>query len=288
MSIAASFRAVLGQENVNFLLTNRIPRAALTRFMGRFSKVEWPPIRALSIAGWKLFCDVDLSDARPERFRSLHHAFVRQLRDGARRIDPDPGIVASPCDAIVGAFGRIEQGTALQIKGAPYPVADLLGSTQDAAEFDGGWFITLRLTAGMYHRFHAPHDLMVEKLRYISGDCWNVNPIALRRIERLFCKNERAPMSVRLDADGSRMMLVPVAAVLVASIRLPWLNADADLRGHGDRIIPCAAQFAKGQEMGWFEHGSTIVVLSPPQHRPATGLETGQRIRLGQALLQLR
>jgi phosphatidylserine decarboxylase len=277
----------LGQGHVNFLLTNRIPRHTLTRFMGWFSKVEWAPVRAASIALWKLFCDVDFSDTKETRFRSLHAAFIRELRPGARTVDPDPSVIASPCDAIVGAFGRIEAGTALQIKGMPYPIADLLGSAEEAAEFEGGWYITLRLTAGMYHRFHAPHDLTVEQLRYISGDTWNVNPAALRRIRRLYCKNERAPLTARLERGGSRLVLVPVAAVLVASIRLPWLEAEANVRSKGERVVHPAAHFAKGEEMGWFEHGSTIVAIAPPEHRPVEGLAEGRGIRMGEALLRI-
>jgi phosphatidylserine decarboxylase len=286
MSARASLRTVFGQDSVNFLLTNRIPRHALTRFMGWFSKLELPPVRAASIALWRLFCDVDLADAKDTRFRSLHAAFVRELRPGARTVDPDPSIIASPCDAIVGAFGRIEAGAALQVKGMPYPIADLLGSSEEAASFEGGWYVTLRLTAGMYHRFHAPHDLAVEQLRYISGDTWNVNPVALKRIERLFCKNERAPLTVRLEAGRSRLVLVPVAAVLVASIRLPWLDAEANVRSKGERVVYPTAHFAKGEEMGWFEHGSTIVVIAPPHHVPVEGLTQGSHILMGEALMR--
>ncbi len=287
MALGTSFRTLLSQEDVNFLLTNRIPRHALTRFMGWFSKVEFPPVRAASLAAWKFFCDVDMADAKQTRFRSLHEAFIRELREGARSVDPDPQTIASPSDGIVGTFGRIEAGMACQVKGAPYPLAELLGSGEEAAAYEGGWYVTLRLTAGMYHRFHAPHDLTVEQLRYIVGDTWNVNPIALKRIEQLFCKNERAPITVRLEASGHRLVLVPVAAVLVASIRLPWYDATANVRAKGERTEPLNQHFAKGAEMGWFEHGSTIILVAPPECRPVAGLETGARIRMGEALMTI-
>lgn len=287
MSIGRSIRTFLSQEDVNFLLTNRIPRHALTRFMGWFARVKLPPVRAASIAVWKFFCDVDMADAKDTQFASLRDAFIRPLRDGARPVDADPRVIASPCDGIVGAFGRIEAGTALQVKGMPYPVADLLGSAEEAAAREGGWYVTLRLTAGMYHRFHAPHDIAVEQLRYISGDTWNVNPIALKRVERLFCKNERAPITVRLEASGKRLVLVPVAAVLVASIRLPWYDETHDVRCKGERVENLSARFAKGQEMGWFEHGSTIVVLAPPDCPPVADLCTGQTVRMGEALMRI-
>lgn len=287
MSREGSILRVFQQEDINFLLTNRIPRLALTRFMGWFSKLENPLVRRVSIFLWRSFCDVDLTDAAEGEFRSLHAAFIRRLKPGARLVDPDPAVMASPCDAIVGAFGRIEQGQALQIKGMAYAVADLLGDEDDAAAFEGGWYVTLRLTAGMYHRFHAPHDLTVEQLRYISGDTWNVNPIALKRIERLFCRNERAPISVRIEATGERFLLVPVAAVLVASIRLPFLDPNSNVRAGGPRVTHCNAAFAKGEEMGWFEHGSTLVVLAPARWQPCPDLAQGAHIRMGDALLRV-
>ena len=285
MSLRSTFARIAAREDLNFLLTNRIPRHALTRFMGWFSKVEQPWVSAASIALWRFFCDVDLTDSREKHFRSLHAAFIRPLRPGARAVDANPDALVSPCDAIVGAFGRVAEGQALQIKGFPYALAELFGSETEAHDFADAWFVTLRLTAGMYHRFHAPHDLTVEQVRYISGDTWNVNPIALRRIERLFCRNERAPITVRLDATGERLVLVPVAAVLVASIRLPWLDPEANVRSGGEAVRLSGAHFAKGEEMGWFEHGSTIVVFAPPAWRPAAGLTEGSPVRMGEPLL---
>src|ERR1700720_2166359 len=106
MTIRALIFALSEQEDLNFLLTNRIPRAAVTRFMGWFSKIENPFVRDLSIACWRLFSDLDLSEARKTEFKSLHDCFTRELREGLRPYDGDPQVVASPSDAIVGAFGR--------------------------------------------------------------------------------------------------------------------------------------------------------------------------------------
>ena len=274
-------------EDIAFLLTNRIPRHALTRFMGWFSKIEIYPVRVVSILVWKRFCRVDLSDAKSAKFASLHHAFTRALRRGARPVEPDPLIITSPCDAIIGAFGRVEGGMALQIKGMAYPVVDLFGSSREAGHFEGGWYVTLRITPGMYHRFHAPHDIVAEQLRYISGDVWSVNPIALKRVARLFCRNERAPIVVRIEKTAIRLVLVPVAAVLVASIRLPWLDRLHNVRKGGQRVQRFAHRFSKGAEMGWFEHGSTIVVFAPPECPPIKELALDQTIRVGEPLMRI-
>ncbi|MBC8119843.1 MAG: phosphatidylserine decarboxylase, partial [Burkholderiaceae bacterium] len=242
------------QEDINFLLTNRIPRIALTRFMGWFSKIEQPQVRDASIALWRMFAELDLSEAKNRKFKSLHECFIRELKPGARPIDVDPSIVVSPCDAIVGACGQVADARAFQAKGFSYALTDLLGKSGLAREYQQGSYVTLRLTSSMYHRFHAPHDCRVKRVTYISGDTWNVNPIALKRVERLFCKNERVVIDVQLQAGGHRIALVPVAAVLVASIRLHFIDVLLHLRYRGPNEIACDARFVKGDELGWFQH----------------------------------
>ncbi len=274
------------QEDLNFLLTNRVPRRALTLFMGRFSRIRSPWLTRLSIAVWRLFTDLDLSEARQQQFSSLQECFTRELKPGARQVDFDPRVLASPCDAIVGTCGSVEEGQVLQAKGFPYRVAELFGSQAAAAPWQGGSYVTLRLTSSMYHRFHAPHDGRLEHVTYLSGDTWNVNPIALKRVERLFCRNERAVLRLRLDS-GHALALVPVAAILVASIRLHALDVLFNLRWPGPTEMPCDHAFAKGQELGWFEHGSTIIVFAPPGFTLCQGVLSGQRIRMGQALMRL-
>lgn len=285
MTARETLLRVARQEDVNFLLTNRIPRRLATSLMGRVSKIEQPLVRNLSIRLWRLFCDVDLSDARKAKFASLHDAFIRELRDGARPVDPDPATIISPCDAIIGACGPIEGAEVLQIKGMPYRLGDLLGNAAEAEGMRGGSYCTMRLTAGMYHRFHAPDDGTIESVTYIGGDTWNVNPIALKRVEALFCRNERAVLRLRL-ANQDVLTLVPVAAILVAGLKLKFLGPDFDLRTGGDRTIPCEAHVRRGEELGWFEHGSTIIALTPPGYRLHETVREGLTIRMGQPLLR--
>jgi phosphatidylserine decarboxylase len=238
MTVKGLIATLTQQEDLNFLLTNRVPRAALTRFMGWFSKIEQPLIRDLSIACWRLFSDLDLSEARKTSFKSLHDCFTRELRPGLRPPDPDPRVAVSPCDAIIGAFGAIADTELFQIKGAAYSLLDLLGDPTLVDAHRNGRFVTLRLTSSMYHRFHAPHDCHIEQVTFISGDTWNVNPIALKRIEKLFCKNERAVIRTRLES-GEILTLVPVAAILVASIRLHFLDIVLNAATPGPAMFPC-------------------------------------------------
>ena len=275
------------QEDLNFLLTNRVPRQLLTRFMGWFSQIEQPLVRDLSIATWKLFADLDLSDARKTEFRSLHDCFTRELKPGARQVNGDPNLLTSPSDGIVGACGQIAGVELFQAKGFPYTLLDLLGDPELVERYRDGSYITLRLTSSMYHRFHAPADCDVHKVTYISGDTWNVNPIALKRVEKLFCKNERALIETTLTPSGQRILLVPVAAILVASIRLHFINVLLHIRYRGPNHIPCAAHFAKGQEMGWFQHGSTIIVFAPKGFALCDGIADGKQVRMGEALMRI-
>jgi phosphatidylserine decarboxylase len=145
--------------------------------------------------------------------------------------------------------------------------------------------VTLRLTSSMYHRFHAPHDCHIERVTLIHGDTWNVNPIALKRIERLFCKNERAVIRARLR-NGEAFTLVPVAAILVASIRLHVLDLLLNARARGPTEFPCDVDVRKGDELGWFEHGSTIILLAPDHFEFCDNVKEGGRIRAGQPLLR--
>jgi phosphatidylserine decarboxylase len=272
------------QEDINFLFSNRIPRRFVTRFTGWWSRIEHPWICNGSIALWRLFSELDLSEAKTTQFKSLHDCFTRELKPGARPIDMSLTHLVSPSDGLVGECGAIDQGMVLQAKGFAYSLRELLADAQLAQYYEGGQYATLRLTSSMYHRFHAPADCRVEQVNYISGDAWNVNPIALKRVDRLFCKNERAVIRCRLPS-GALLTLVPVAAILVASIRLRFLDVLLHLRYRGPNVIPCDAALQRGEEMGWFEHGSTIIVLAPPGFRLGEGVSQGARVQMGQALL---
>jgi phosphatidylserine decarboxylase len=287
MTVRTQILRIFDQEDINFLLTNRIPRRLATQFIGRFSQIEQPLIRDLSIALWRLFSDLDLSQAKKTEFRSLHDCFIRELKEGARPIDSAAEILVSPCDAIVGACGAVEGTKLYQAKGFPYALSDLLCDPALVEAHRNGRYVTLRLKSSMYHRFHAPHDGRIEQVIYISGDTWNVNPIALKRIERLFCKNERAIVRMTLAPGGQAVTLVAVAAILVASIRLHCLENLLNRDYGGRHVIPCDSLVRKGCELGWFQHGSTIIVFAPDGFKLCENVQDGAAIRMGQPLMQL-
>ncbi|WAS91211.1 archaetidylserine decarboxylase [Nannocystis punicea] len=273
------------REDLNFLLTNRIPRRYATLLMGWYSRIESPLLTRLSLAVWQRFAgDLRLDEAKRREFTSLRDCFIRELRPGARPIDPDPTVVVSPCDAVVGACGRIDGTDLFQAKGFPYTLMDLLRDRELVEKHRDGTFVTLRLKSSMYHRFHAPCDGRIRRVVYVSGDTWNVNPIALRRVERLFCRNERVVLDLELDQPGRAITMIPVAAILVASVRLHFLAHPLDLRYRGDNRIACDAAFVRGQELGYFENGSTILVFATGGYRLADAVVEGATLRVGEPL----
>lgn len=289
MKIRNKFQTWFLQEDLNFLLTNRIPRITLTRFMGWWSQLRHPWIVKGSIAVWRWFTDLDLTEAKQQTFDSLHACFTRELKPGLRPIDASPDVMTSPCDCIVGACGEIRDGIVFQAKGFPYSLSSLLSSPELVQRWpqllEGGAFVTMRLTSSMYHRFHAPCDAHLNHVTYISGDTWNVNPIALSRMRELFCKNERAVLQMQ-TLQGLQFLMVPVAAVLVASMRFHAVDVLLNLRYRGPNEIHCDVDYIKGQEIGWFEHGSTILMFLPPGFALVEGIENGVRLRMGEALFR--
>jgi phosphatidylserine decarboxylase len=285
MKRPAAIDSVFQHEQINFILTNRIPRRLFTLFMGWFSQIEQPIVRDFSIAVWKLFAgDLDLSEARKTRFTSLHDCFVRELKAGARPVDGRREVLISPCDGVVTASGRVRGTELVQAKGLTYTLEDLVGDPLLVERYRGGCYATLRLRSSMYHRFHAPSDCDLNGVTYISGDTWNVNPIALRRIERLYCRNERAVLTLQLTGSTESLTLVPVAAILVASIHLNFIDVALNLHYKGPNRIPCRASFVKGDEMGHFKHGSTIIAFGTPGLALCDRIRDGQTIRMGEPL----
>lgn len=273
------------QEDLNFLVTNRLPRGLATRFVGWLSHIESPVLTRALMAVWGLFSDdLRLHESPAEEYRSLHECFVRPLLPGVRAVDPTPDMLVSPCDGIVGASGVVTAGMALQAKGGAYPLRDLLGSDERAAGAEGWSYLTIRLKSNMYHRFHAPESAVLREVLYFSGDTWNVNPVALARVEALFCKNERALLAFERPDGRPAYWMVPVAAILVASIRIHALGETFHLRYRGPNRFACDERVSRGDELGYFHAGSTILLFIPPPLRLRQDLCVGHVVRMGEAL----
>jgi len=284
-------RTRLNSGDLNYLVTNHLPRRLANRFIAWFSRIEQPVIRDSSLWLWQRFCDdLRLYEAEKARFSSLHDCFIRELKPGARPVDDSPGVLISPCDAVVGSFGKIQGNAVLQAKQSWYQLSELLLSEEEAVQYEGGWFVTLRLKSSMYHRFHSPVDAGIDHIRYVSGDTWNVNPETLERKQGVFCRNERVIFPLQQHSSDRQdnltrvpVTLVAVAAILVSSVRIHSLPVS--VRDYGDFRITVGRSYQKGEEIGYFEHGSTIVLLTGQDWVPAPTLEEGRTIRMGEHLM---
>ena len=277
--------AVTGHPAVNFAVTNRIPRRLLTRLVARLSRIENRAVYRLSMALWEMGAgSLHLEEAERPDFRSVHECFVRRLKPGARVIDRTPGSLVSPCDGIVVSAGRIAQGTLIQAKGHSYSLTELFAGGERAERFEQGHYVTLRLTAAMYHRFPVPADCRVHRVVYVPGDVWNVNPPALARVDRLYCRNTRVVVPATLSDTGEPVVIVAVGAILVASAQLSFLPFALDETYTGRPLIDCDVGLRKGEELGFFQHGSTMIVVVPDRFRPAPQVKAGDVVRVGQRL----
>jgi len=287
--LAKVIRKLTQIEQLNFLLTNRVPRKLLTRIVGWYSDINSPLLTKITIYLWRLFVDdLDLEESKHKKFNSLQSCFTRELKDGARPIDMREEILVSPCDGIIGEFGDIQGTTVYQAKGFPYELSELIPDYALQERYRDGVFVTLRLKSSMYHRFHAPLDCQVSEINYISGDTWNVNPVALKRVEKLYCRNERAVMTLNSEHQEKSVTLVPVAAILVASMRFKCLDMALNLQYRGENRLACNASYEKGEELGYFQHGSTIIVFATSHYSFCENIQKGERISMGSPLLQVR
>jgi phosphatidylserine decarboxylase len=287
--------ALRGLGRALWLLLALLPKNAMSRWMGWLASRSLPgPVQRLEIRLFARLAGVDLGEARDDvsDFASLQEFFTRALVPGARPIQGDERVLVSPCDGAWGEAGRIEAGTLLQVKGRRYRVAELLGDARLAEAYDGGCYATFYLSPRDYHRFHTPASGRITRIDYLPGALWPVNTVGLHGVDRLFARNERIcallePDALPEDARAPGIALVAVGATMVGSVRLCFAELrtnvpgrPAERREFGQR----APHFARGQEWGHFEFGSTIVMLTPPGGSTIRPRPAGTALRLGEAI----
>jgi phosphatidylserine decarboxylase len=228
----------------------------------------------------------DLSEAeRPlDEYQSFDAFFTRRLRSGVRAIDLDPRVAVSPVDGTLVEAGLSSGGRLIQAKGIDYTLRGLLIDEEEASRFSGGAYATLYLAPRDYHRIHTPVDARILGYRHVPGACFPVNGPAVRHISGLFARNER--LITYLDSELGRVAVVKVAATGVSDITAAY---DATLSTRTQRR-PCRIDYdpprhvRKGEELGVFHLGSTVIVLFEPGQVELERIEPGQRVRLGEAL----
>lgn len=263
----------------------------ISNTMARLADARLPAsvLRRL-IEGYIRLYRVDMSEvAGPiESFATFNHFFTRRLRDGARPIAREAGVVVAPADSRVSSIGSLpREGRLDQIKGRSYEIEALLGSAEDAAAFADGVHSTLYLSPSMYHRVHSPVDGHIVSWRYIPGRLYPVNSLAVRHVPGLFAVNERVSVLIETP-DHGRVAVVLVGAANVGRISLAFTSLMTNTGGAAVHETPAKPiAIGRGDELGAFNLGSTVVLLvADPRLGAAPGIAPGDLVRMGQPLFR--
>ena len=246
-----------------------LPKFWLTSVVYRLARIRTPAVKDALIRGFLKIYDVRLDEVNgrvPEDFTTFNDFFIRELQDGARPIDPDPRAIVSPADGTLSQAGTLRGNRILQAKGIDYTLEDLLAADVDkAGEFDGGAFATIYLAPYNYHRVHAPANGELVAAHYVPGDLFSVNSATAAHVPGLFSRNER--LNLHFDTAFGPMVVVLVGALNVGSISTPWSGEIRPRKSGVVESIELSAaptDIRKGDLLGWFNMGSTVVVLLPP------------------------
>jgi phosphatidylserine decarboxylase len=264
----------LGSKIVGWAATRRLPASWRQPLLGRFAA----------------HYGIDLAEAEfpLEAYPSLQALFTRRLKAGLRPQETAlPGFINSPVDARIIASGRIETGLAIQAKGLPYRVSELLKHDPGAARFEGGHFLTLYLSPKDYHRIHVPIEGRVSALSRVEGELWPVNDASTGHVPRLYERNRRASWTAlgTGPCEGLEVAAVLVGATHVGGVVIDarWLGGRTLPRDGGLCVngLPCAP----GDDLGTFEFGSTVVLLvGGPKAAQWVAARTSGDVKMGQRL----
>jgi phosphatidylserine decarboxylase len=282
-------------ERFALALLRELPLHAWSRAAGWLAAKPLPPgLQRLANRAFAAVVGADLEEAAEpaSQYPTLQDFFTRELAKGVRPIDPAPDAFVAPCDGAWGAAGRVENGTLLQMKGRTYSLGALLGADADARRYEGGAFATFYLAPRDYHRFHAPCDLQVVRAVYLPGRLWPVNRIGVEGVPGLFAENERVCMHFGLPGSGAEesLCLVAVGATLVGKVRVVFdetLTTGAGEVPVESRYGSAGRQLAKGDELGRFEFGSTLVLVATRGALALDAQPPGSQLRLGRRIGRL-
>ena len=278
-------------DRVQGVIQHLLPHRLLTALMYYSTRRRFRPWKNWQIHWFIERYGVDVSEAASADRDSYEHFnafFTRTLRAGSRPLEGDAETVVCPADGRISAIGDIRAGMLLQAKGQHYSLHTLLGGDdRRAAPFEGGDFATLYLSPRDYHRVHMPVDGRLREMTYIPGRLFSVNFATARAVPRLFTRNER--LVCLFDTELGPMALILVGAMLVAGLETVWSGPVTPPHGQKMRTWrydgESAMRLARGEEMGRFNAGSTVIVLFPEDRIDwLDAFESGASVRMGQAL----
>ncbi|RMG58240.1 MAG: phosphatidylserine decarboxylase [Gammaproteobacteria bacterium] len=266
-----------------------LPAHLVSRLVYRLSRCRLPWVKNALIGLYIRLFDIDMSEARessPFAYANWNAFFTRALREDARPVDPAPEAIVSPVDGRISELGALSGERILQAKGRDYSLAALVGKESDSRPYENGHFITLYLSPRDYHRIHMPCRGRLRSMRYIPGRLFSVAPHTVRSIDSIFARNER--VVCHFETDSGPMAVVLVGAINVGSMETCWHGPVTPPYGrevrewhYDDREIV----LEKGQELGRFNLGSTVIVLfGPDQARWRNDLHAGSRVLMGQRI----
>ncbi|WP_404342396.1 archaetidylserine decarboxylase [Pseudoalteromonas mariniglutinosa] len=245
-----------------------MPKHFLSRLVGKLAAAKAGPLTTALI---KLFIKqykIDMSEAQhsdPAHYKTFNEFFTRPLKDGVRPLTNDEKIIAHPVDGAISQLGDVVDGQIIQAKGHDYSLQALLGGSEDdTTPFLGGKFATIYLAPKDYHRIHMPVDGTLSKMIYVPGDLFSVNPLTAQNVPNLFARNER--VVAIFDTEIGPLAMILVGATIVASIETIWAGTVTPPTGkdvfswHYPRTGSNAITLKKGQEMGRFKLGSTVIL----------------------------
>ena len=266
-----------------------VPKNALSRLAGALTRWRAPwPVRIAAMKAFARRYGIDLSESPDlEVYRTFGEFFARPLHPGLRPIAPGETVLVSPVDAVVSETGLATEGRLVQAKGIDYTVAALVADDALAARLAGGAWATLYLSPKDYHRIHFPLGGKVLGWRYVPGALWPVNPASVRTVPGLFAANER--LVTVMDTPLGRCAVVAVGATVVGRVRayydpsVPHTNVPGAAPRRHDYGTPLPVE--KGQELGAFEMGSTVILLfEPGKARLDPHIAPGARVRVGEPI----
>ena len=267
-----------------------LPHHLLSRTTGFLAQLQQPVwLKNRVIAAFVRYFDVDMSEAQEpdtSRYASFNAFFTRPLREGARPIAETD--IVCPADGAISQIGPISSDLLFQAKGRYFSTQELLGGdTERAAQFKGGEFATIYLSPRDYHRVHMPIAGRLTATTYIPGKLFSVNGVTAENVDRLFARNER--LVCYFDTEVGPMAMILVGAMIVAGIETVWSGQVAPPPRLPQTLdytaAPAAVSLDKGDEMGRFKLGSTVILLFPEgSMKWRDGFRAGTATRMGEAL----
>ena len=244
-----------------------LPHHLLSKLVHRFMRIRIEPVKNLQIWIIGFMTGVNWEEAKNPR--AVDHAdfnafFTRELAAGARPLDPDPMSIVSPCDGKISQCGRVTNDRMLQAKGQSYSLHTLLASDSAAKDFANGYFHTMYLSPRDYHRVHMPVTGTLQRMIHVPGRLFSVAPYTAREIPNLYTRNERV-ISL-FDTSHGLMAVILVGAMLVSSMETVWAGTITPPRGRRVSTTDWSRRgisLKRGEEMGRFNMGSTVILLLP-------------------------